>query len=133
MWSFPGQGDSSSSSTSRETGKQVVTTSSSSSSTNDQSGKTSTGSSSSTSTTNYDDAANTAKNLSDSYSTSNSQTGLMCRRYVSDMTKPARVTLLVYRMTKDGGTEGISITVEVKPTEAKVTATNPEGKDYEIK
>ena len=66
----------------------------------------------------------------ETFSSQNMHTGAICRRYVGknmDDVIPTkqRVTLFVYRMTADGGTEGTSITVNVDLAKAV------EGVSYE--
>ncbi len=69
--------------------------------------------------TSVDYTGSTAKDISNSSSSSNSQTGVLCRRYVENASGTIMVTLLVFRGTKDGGVEGKSITVNVDLTQAK--------------
>lgn len=65
--------------------------------------------STSVSTTSYEDYVNT----NESFSTSNSHTGAVARRYVPDGTSYVQVTMFVYRVKADGTLEGESITVNV--------------------
>jgi hypothetical protein len=69
------------------------------------------------------------RNHNDTFSTSNSHTGPICRRYVEGQDKQI-VTLYVYRMTAEGGIEGESITVNVDLKEAK-SAADGGGVSYE--
>jgi hypothetical protein len=52
------------------------------------------------------------KDKRESFSSSNSHTGPICRRYVKGLDTQI-VTLMVYRMTSDGGVEGKCITVNI--------------------
>lgn len=54
-----------------------------------------------------------------SFSTQNTHTGAMCRRYVGD-DKYLVVTLFVYRMTPDG-MEGESVTVRINLNDVNLT------------
>ncbi|MBN2440954.1 MAG: PD40 domain-containing protein [Spirochaetales bacterium] len=58
-------------------------------------------------------------NENDSFSTSNTHTGAVCRRYVDRDESNVLVTLYVYRMSLDGGIEGESITTRINCDDAK--------------
>jgi hypothetical protein len=68
------------------------------------------------------------KDNTESFSTSNTHTGAICRRYVGEydietggeeMMRSILVTLFVYRVNSYGGVDGESITVRVSLNEAK--------------
>jgi hypothetical protein len=64
----------------------------------------------------------------ESFTTSSSQTGPVCRRYVGSETNII-VSLFVYRMTADGNMEGEEITVKVDLEKAR-TSTDSDGVVY---
>lgn len=74
-----------------------------------------------TDNTTYDDYITTQE----SFSTANTHTGAVCRRYITPENFSDGyiiVTLFVYRMLADGTMEGESITVKVDLQKAAVTA-----------
>lgn len=76
-------------------------------------------------TTNYD----SYRNVTNALTTLNEHTGVICRRYVGSASSQI-VTLLVYRMTRDGGVEGKSITVNIDLKKAAAMA-GTDGVTYE--
>ena len=70
------------------------------------------------------------KDDNESFSTSNTYTGVVCKKNISGLSNVV-VTLFVYRMTAEGGMEGQSITVKVDLNTMKSSNANTDGLIYE--
>jgi hypothetical protein len=130
VWAFPGEGDTVDYSDSYQTGTVV-----SNSANHGFSGSVTLGGRYNNFTVgaHVDYGSQSSENVyqteNNSFTSSNYHTGPLCRRYIKGQDKQL-VTLFVYRMTPEGGTEGRTITVNVNLKEAK-SAADGGGISYE--